>query len=439
MILSIRLHNFKIFNNETSFPLSKVNLLTGINGRGKSSLLQSLLLLSQTIEHDEFATDIFLNGSRVNLGTFKDLHNNESSRSADISLQFQIEIESLNNVAINLEYILQENLHDDRTISIKKVKIECESGIGYGKDKSLVKLEWEKQGSGYPQITITEPDGKRKSVKSQLSRLRRLIPFLPPSTGKLPFDVNTTRFNKIHYISADRLGPQDFYSKSNVGKFINVGKSGEYAANVLLKKKVDLVNPNLHIKEKQIGETLIQNIDATLETQVGYWLSEILDTPNVKVMVEDTRSDFVILLFKFGNQEVGYKPANVGFGYSYILPIIVSSLIAQKGEILIVENPEAHLHPKAQSHLTKFLAKVASCGVQVYVESHSEHILNALRVIAIDPNMPISNEDISVLYFQNQSDAPFVSIPINPDGGINVWPEGFFDQSDKDFKLLFGL
>ena len=137
-----------------------------------------------------------------------------------------------------------------------------------------------------------------------------------------------------------------------------------------------------------------------------------------------------------------YKPANVGFGYSYILPIIVAGLIAEKGEILIIENPEAHLHPRAQHKLTQFLAKIAVAGVQIFVESHSEHILNALRICLLQQEQQakiLNNTDVSILYFQNNDEQPFVSIPLDEKGNIEEWPEGFFDQTDKDFKILFGF
>ena len=120
-----------------------------------------------------------------------------------------------------------------------------------------------------------------------------------------------------------------------------------------------------------------------------------------------------------------------------VLPIIVSALIAQPGEILIVENPEAHLHPKAQSKLAQFLAKVSSCGVQVFIESHSDHILNALRIAILDKI--VTPTELSILYFPQNLKQPIVQIPVQPDGGIEEWPEDFFDQIDKDFSRLFGI
>jgi predicted ATPase len=129
----------------------------------------------------------------------------------------------------------------------------------------------------------------------------------------------------------------------------------------------------------------------------------------------------------------------VGFGYTYILPIVVSGLIAKSGEILIVENPEAHLHPKAQSELTKFLALVASCGVQVFIESHSEHVLNAIRVVTLQKEIDIKNDEVSVLYFQNDKKEPFVHLKIDEKGKINNWVDGFFDQQELDLGEIFKL
>ena len=192
------------------------------------------------------------------------------------------------------------------------------------------------------------------------------------------------------------------------------------------------------LAENKVYDELYLGEDAKdLLTQTGEWLSKILDT---SVRVEPKKDLPVIpLFFEIGNTK--FLPTNVGFGYSYVLPIVVSGLIAKEGEILIIENPEAHLHPKAQNELTKFLAKVASCGVQVFLESHSEHILNALRVVTIDkPKSPqiLEKEDVNILYFDSP-DGHFEQIPILENGAIEKWLPDFFDQTDKDFEILFGI
>jgi predicted ATPase len=219
-------------------------------------------------------------------------------------------------------------------------------------------------------------------------------------------------------------------------QFLNVGVKGELTANVLSKNKDHLVHEKLRIKEKVNEGILIKNIAPSLFVQTGEWLNNILDNQGIKVIVEETATNIIILSFKL-NQSQTIKPSNVGFGYNYVLPIIVSGLIAKEGEILIVENPEAYLHPKAQSQLAKFLAKVSSRGVQVFVESHSEHILNGIRVATLRSDIDMSNEDVSVLYFQNQKTV--VQLPIEKDGSIKNWVDGFFDQQELDLSEIFKL
>lgn len=121
----------------------------------------------------------------------------------------------------------------------------------------------------------------------------------------------------------------------------------------------------------------------------------------------------------------------------YSLSIIVAGLIAKPGEILIVENPEAHLHPYAQSIMAKFLSLVASTGVQVFVESHSDHILNGFRIAV--KNKIIDSTHLNVLYFDHRLDNFFEKIDVDEDGGIDKWPISFFDQSVNDLNYLLGI
>jgi predicted ATPase len=117
---------------------------------------------------------------------------------------------------------------------------------------------------------------------------------------------------------------------------------------------------------------------------------------------------------------------------SYALPIIVAGLLTLPGDMLLVENPEAHLHPAGQSKLGRFLANVAGNGTQVVVETHSDHVLNGARLaIAQDNSLPAS--DMIVNYFDH--DGP-ISININDRGELDHWPTGFFDQIEADLGGL---
>jgi len=462
MLTKIELENFKCFQEKTAFPLSKLTLLTGINGCGKSTLLQSLLLMRQSISYNENTVQILLNGECLSLNSFKDIRNNNASRNDDIIFKYFFEkylqptfIRNSDNedglflqMKGDVEYCLNEKLDDDRVAEIKTLKlsngIQLEPRYKISDENSypinsFYKSIYDRDVSSSKLIadyeTETSDGNTTEKEKWEIPLIvNNLIPVFDYPIGKI-FKITRLNwsvgledilsFGHIHYISADRIGPQDYYPKFNLSKFINVGARGQFTVNLLYTKRDDLVNEKLCLGQ-----------DAqTLATQTEEWMSKIFN--GAKVEVPRSESNILELLLNTSMSKDRFRPANVGYGYHCTLPIVVSGLIAKEGEILIVENPEAHLHPRAQSELVKFLAKVSSLGVQVFIESHSDHILNGLRIAVLD-NF-IMAQDLSILYFQRNLEQPFVQINVQSNGGIEDWPEGFFDQMDQDFSRLFGM
>lgn len=427
MLSEISLSNFKCFKEETVFPLANINLLTGVNGRGKSSVLQSLLIMRQSVDIDSYSRQVYLNGNCVDLGTVESIKNIETSRELPITIKYKGNIESIEKMFLQISYefatddlvksngVLIPISLSDRHLMFKEIKLQSNLNFrinGFNDCKNT--------------FIFNLVENKLESDISFGLNLSHLMPSLwlhmtPRDKNYFQPQESIINFQKIHYIAADRIGPQNFYPYTNTSNFITVDKQGKYTPFILLKKK-----------DKLVYDSLCLGQDAkTVEQQTEEWLNEILEGVKVKIKAKGETIDI--------QYNSGFKPSNVGFGYSYILPIIVSGLIAQKGEILIIENPEAHLHPKAQSKLTKFLAKVAACGIQVFIESHSEHILNALRVVSVHKDYAIKNTDISVLYFQNDENKPVLPIHINESGSIEFWPESFFDQEENDLSEIFRL
>jgi predicted ATPase len=136
---------------------------------------------------------------------------------------------------------------------------------------------------------------------------------------------------------------------------------------------------------------LISNIDA--------WINEI--TPGTRVIsTYYNELDIVKLGYQFesGNDFTPeFSPINVGFGFSYTLPVLTAILSAKKGDLIIIENPESHLHPQGQAKLGELIARAANDGVQLIIESHSDHLLNGIRVAV--KNSIINEDDVSVFYF----------------------------------------
>jgi len=245
-------------------------------------------------------------------------------------------------------------------------------------------------------------------------------------------DINTSKFKNVNlvYISANRLGPTEFQHIRNENIIINnnVGINGEYTLDVLSKYR------DVNLPESFKDEVAKQNI---LINHVEKWLRVI--SPNTKLEIELNKKMNVA---SFTSN--GFTPLNIGFGISYTLSVIVQLLVSiiqlDKDNIktvILLENPEAHLHPKGQTKIAELIAKIANLGVQVIVETHSDYILDGLRLTVKDGK--INHEDTKLYYLElDKEDNTEVKSPqIDKDGLLDEWPENFFDTSfNNKMKLI---
>ncbi|PRQ06575.1 AAA family ATPase [Enhygromyxa salina] len=242
-----------------------------------------------------------------------------------------------------------------------------------------------------------------------------------------------------NYVSAERLGPRDTLGASSVSiAELSVGCYGQYVAQVLA------VLGHREVSEARRTTSPHGPDEPTLADllhQTEWWTGRIVRP----IELEATwfpNSMVTRLRFKTpGIRSEWTRPPNMGFGVSYALPVIVAGLVAPAGSTLIIENPEAHLHPAGQSEIGRFLARVVADGVQVIVETHSDHVLNGIRHAVADPGHPITAADVKLLFFLAEADPRGVceSLDISPTGAISGWPEGFFDQLDRDLRALTDL
>ena len=408
MITNLKLKNFKLFKEITDIPLANINLLTGINGKGKSTVLQSFLLIKQSPEFNRTTDKIIFNGSYLQLGNIKDVKNIKSSQNEAIEFNFHYSYSEK-----EFELIYKFNTIEDYSLDaqIESIKIDNVRNLSdlliYKKD-STIHVKKQNNEVNFP--FLFDLFVKGENIDNDIRSIEQLI-----------------NLSKIHYISADRIGPKVYYSKHSLNEFYSVGALGQNTINVLWHKKDDRVYENLCENNK---------LPRTVLTQLEYWLEKIFDGARI-TLVEIKETNLLSFKISSDNSTDYYIPTNVGFGYSYILPILVSGLIAKDNEILIVENPEAHIHPFAQSRLSDFLTKVSLNGVQILIESHSEHILNGLRISVKDKF--IKPENLNVLYFDKKGDKLFEKINVDIEGGINNWPSNFFDQATKDLNHLFDI
>jgi len=441
MLTQIKLTNFKSFKEETTFLLNKFNLFTGTNGAGKSTLLQSLLLMRQSIERNVYTHQLTLNDPDcISLGSFSDTRNQEISLSEPIYFEFSVKNEYSKNT---IRYCLKHLASDPYVLHIQEIMMQPRS---VAKPDYLPQYRFSYLKSDGNQGIYQIQDDDKKNNCVFLHKLTTQVPSLSFINGNpnYPIDLwksepnlrvnvnlhiegtklqsgDDLNLEKIHYISADRIGPKSLHEPKNSFSFSHVGARGENTVHLLHKMAQELVHEQLCLGEDD-AKTLI--------TQTEAWLGRILSPLSLKI--NRLRSNILELLIG------DFQPSNVGFGYSSVLPIIVSGLIAKPGEKLIVENPEIHLHPKSQSALIQFLVAVANTGVQVFVESHSDHVLNGIRVAVKEAQ--ISKNEVSIFFHDRpdfKKDVKVTSIKLDEQGELSEYPENFFDEySNQLFKLV---
>ncbi len=376
MIKSIEIKNFKSIK-EKHFNLKNLNVLLGLNGQGKSSFIQSLLLLRQSDKIQKGT--LRLNGDLVNIGT-----------SRDALYQY-----NKSNMEFNIKFATTEhNLVFDYT-----------------------------QGSDI--FTIQE-----------LAEYQAIIN-----------DDEGLFSNNFQYLYADRIEPTSAHKRSYSNAFIerNIGSKGEYTVDFLQINGEEPIafdnclHPNTTISLTNKGEKFKVK---DLIHQVNLWLGEI--SPEVNVKTEHITSDIVQLAFEFNQPTFGetnpFKPENVGFGISYALHVVTALLAAKKGALIIIENPESHIHPRGQAELGRLIALVAQNDVQIIIETHSDHIVNGIRVGVKEE--PTLKDKTTLFYFkkiveEQEQFSEIIDIVLDKNGTLSKEPEGLLDEwGTQLLKLL---
>lgn len=402
MLKNIKFDNFKCLTGK-SFDLDKVNIFTGYNGRGKSSVMQAILMLSQSVRKDDLTSFKYLhvNGDWVKLGDFDELLADENNYGFNLSM-------TLSDSTTDHRVLLRYEMFDDYKIGVLK---KCEiDGEDY-----------------FDTLSSISSNGDENKGKSDAGDLKQLPVFL----------YNHFWSQNLHYVSADRQGPVNFVAREEVPEFFRVGADGSQTINTLSSYH-DSVDNKMNVDSNDISKY-------DLLTAVTNWVSEIMNGGSVRVeglsskekMGNQKKSTILKLNFDVKNEGHDYPSYNVGFGYSYILSIVVTALIAKSGDIVIIENPEAHLHPEAQTRLTFLLAKLGARGVQVFVETHSEHVINGFRLAALKEEYELKSDDIRIFFFDQ--DFSKVDLTIEKTGRIPNWPVRFFDQYQHELAEILKL
>ena len=229
----------------------------------------------------------------------------------------------------------------------------------------------------------------------------------------------------LQYLSAERLGPRIVQNSAALPhNLLEVGCLGQFTAQVLHERGSTSVPADRFAPGVETTTTY-------LKAHAEAWLSRVTRTVWIDTV---GYRDIGAYGLKFRVDEDWVMPTNMGFGLTYALPIVVAALTAQPGGLLIVENPEAHLHPAGQSQMGRFLGTMAAAGVRILVETHSDHVLNGIRR-SIGETGGLSSDQAVTYYFDPEHPQP-QKLEFTASGGLSDWPAGFFDQYQIDVAAL---
>jgi predicted ATPase len=350
--------------------LGRLTLLTGYNGAGKSSSLQPLLLMAQALRTPPLGPTLPLNGSLVRLGSAGDV------------------------VSLNAGGAIRLGVATERDVSAFWV---------FDNDRQLGRHELKLV---HAHFSFEEGDHPRWSSRDRNELLETVRDVIFLGAVREPF------------------GEAQPYPDDSTLAVGDVGVDGRYAPYWLVRQADEEVPENRrHPDDRRV----------TVRGQLDAWLTELF--PEANVSAEEIEGlALAKTMFRIGRSSDWRRPSNVGYGLSYALPILVALICAKPGQLFVVDSPEAHLHPRAQSAMGRLLAFFAAAGVQIVIESHSDHLLSGVRLAV--RQAVLQPEDVMVHFFARSSADGRSRIAIAADGSIDQWPEGFFDQAITD---LIGL
>lgn len=241
-------------------------------------------------------------------------------------------------------------------------------------------------------------------------------------------DQELSHILQARYISADRLGPRVSYHTPKGAYIRDVGARGENVIPYCTQCSRDIID-DTRSHPDTVGTTFEYNLES--------WMQEICPGVRFNFLNNADIDISALSVGTKGEQTVWQRPTNVGFGISYTLPVVASLLGARPGDILLIENPEAHLHPRGQTKMGELLARAANAGLQIFVETHSDHLIDGIRIAVRD--RLLSHDQCTVFFCTKSLQTNLTevdSINFMPTGDLARWPAGFCDQSIKNLSKL---
>lgn len=425
MFTSLTLKNFKTWRETGKINLAPVTVLLGTNSSGKSTLLQSLLLLKQTAASPDRSIHLNLGGDEINdyfnFGHFDDvLTKGASPRQFEISFSFHRGALRRKTGVFHAVY--------GKTAAGAAVIQEMAMGDGKGKTFSVIRRE-----KGAYSLYVDEEEGQESALRGKgrnyapersISLPVEAIQHLS-ADGPRAEDISLAirrELESIAYLGPLRRKPERDYSW-NKGRPGDLGIDGGSVINAILASAL------LRNNEEETGHMI---------ADVSSWLNRmgVAERIEVKQLGHSTRYEIVV-----HRDGVAANLRDVGIGISQVLPVIVLAYFVARGSTILLEEPEIHLHPLAQSVLAELFVEVSKKRqVQFIVETHSEHLFRRLQTLVAREKLP--TRDCRLYFVERQgADAILKNLELDLYGRVKEWPPNFFGnalgETSEQARLMF--
>lgn len=416
MLTHLKLDNFKIWKSTGPMRLAPVTLLLGTNSSGKSSLIQSLLLIRQTVKGDDPNLDLNLGSpdgrDSVALGQFKDVLCRHWATEAKIGIEFRWSPSG----AAKGSALFTASYRAGKAGSAELDSLRI--GIG---DKGFIS---ERSRPGIYWLWFSNE--RRSSRQRSEFRPERSFAFSPAAislVGERGAELREVgiglleELSRIIYLGpVRRLAQRDYVWSGRMPA--SIGDDGSRAVDALIASGVAAQAAQKRSKPLPA--------EAALIGETARWLREmdLADDLSVKPLGSWTRYELIVK-----RQGTLTNLKDVGVGVSQVLPVIVAALYAAPGHIVVVEEPESHLHPLAEAVLAELFAKVsAERGVQFIVETHSEHLFRRMQTLMA--KQQVARDQVAMYFVERDGPtAKLRELVPNEFGAITNWPDKFFGDA----------
>ena len=426
-LTSLRLSNFKCFEDSREIPLAPLTLIFGRNNSGKSSIIQSLLLLRQSIRAPMEMPRLYLAGPLYAVGSFEDIvHQHEANRQLSIALQLTISANETANIKLIFEkdYWLPPRLKQLKIVSDGVLPVDIRRGRGAGGPYQLW-IDNKLQGG---------------TDKAQFGFYHgSVLPLLGPAPRGQQVQASTAQKQARQF--ADQVLVvlnQQLMGLRTVGAFRRPPeRSYEYEG---------FSEPEFgSVRRDVISALIVSSLEKQKDSRydllslVNGWLKKVTNVAILPPQQLDKAGRRFCLQVKDLESGRIANYADVGFGISQALPVIIEGLSTRKDGIFVAMEPEIHLHPDAQLAMADFLVDLSRTGRQVIVETHSEHILLRVRQRVLQgAQKGLGTEDVSLIHVARDKNIAGQArvLPIDALGQVENWPEGFFSEANNERMAL---